>query len=89
MDRHLADNDYFAAGEYSIADMAIFPWCRNPDRRGVSHDDYPNLKRWFETIEQRPAVQRGLEVLADSTRQGAHSKEGWDIMFGEKQYQKR
>ena len=89
MDRHLADNEYFAAGEYSIADMAIFPWCRNPDRRGVSHDDYPNLKRWFETIEQRPAVQRGLEVLVEHTRQGAHSKEGWDIMFGDKQYQPR
>ncbi len=39
MDRHLAEADYFAAGQYTIADMAVFPWCRNSERRGVDHDD--------------------------------------------------
>jgi len=86
MDRHLADNEYFA-GDYSIADIAIFPWCRQPDRRGVDQDDFPNHKRWVEAVGARPGVQRGVEVLSENTRLGAHSKEGWDIMFGDRQYQ--
>ncbi len=88
-DRHLAGRDYFA-GDYSIADMAIFPWCRNPDRRGIDHDDYPNVKSWFERVDSRPAVARGVKVLEERMRVGdAHSKEGWDIMFGAGQYRKR
>jgi GST-like protein len=86
MDRHLAENEYFA-GDYSIADMAVFPWCRQPDRRGVDQDEFPNHKRWLDQVAARAGVQRGLEVLAPHTRQGGHSKEGWDIMFGDKQYQ--
>ena len=86
MDRHLANNEYFA-GDYSIADIAIFPWCRQPDRRGVEQDEFPNHKRWVEAVATRPGVQRGVDVLAENTRLGTHSKEGWDIMFGDKQYQ--
>ncbi len=89
MDRHLADRDYFA-GDYSIADMAIVPWCRNPDRRGIDPHDYPNVGRWFERVDSRPAVARGVKVLEERMRVGdAHSKEGWDIMFGAGQYQQR
>jgi len=88
MDRRLADRDYFA-GDYSIADIAIFPWCRSPERRGVSHDDYPNVKRWFEAVEARPAVRRGVEVLSQSIRQGDHTKEAWNLLFGEEQYRAR
>ena len=89
MDRHLADKEYFAAGQYSIADMAIFPWCRNSDRRGIDHDDYPNVKAWFDRVNARPAVASGLEILVERIRQGGHTKEAWDIMFGDKQYQNR
>ena len=88
MDRHLAERGYFA-GDYSIADMAIYPWCRSPDRRGVDHDDYPNVKRWFESIDSRPAVQRAVQVLAADVRQGEHSREGWNLLFGAGQYQRR
>jgi len=86
MDRHLAENEFFA-GDYSIADISIFPWCRQPERRGVDQDEFPNHKRWVDAVADRPGVQRGVEVLAENTRQGGHSKEGWDIMFGDKQYQ--
>ena len=86
MDRHLANNEYFA-GDYSIADIAIFPWCRQPDRRGVEQDEFPNHKRWVEAVATRPGVQRGVDVLAENTRLGTHSKEGWDSMFGDKQDQ--
>ena len=62
MDRHLADNDYFVGGEYSIADMAIYPWLVSHERQGQDMNDFPNLYRWFEQVGSRPAVQRGLAV---------------------------
>ncbi|NQU69162.1 MAG: glutathione S-transferase family protein, partial [Rhodospirillales bacterium] len=79
--------EYFA-GDYSIADIAIYPWCRNPDRRGITYDDYPDLKRWFNAVAARPAVQRGEQVLAESVRQGEHTPEAWKLLFGDAQYQK-
>ncbi len=88
MDRHLAGRDFFA-GAYSIADIAIWPWCRAPDRRGVDPDDFPNVKAWFERVAARPAVARGIEVLAEHTRQGGHTPEAWNLMFGEGQYRQR
>ena len=62
VDRRLSDRE-FLAGEYSIADIACFPWMRAPQRFGLDVDDYPNVARWLGTIESRPAVQRGLEAL--------------------------
>ena len=61
MDRHLSGNEYFA-GEYSIVDMAVYPWVVPHERQGQSLDDYPNLSRWYEAVGSRPAVQRALEV---------------------------
>ena len=85
LDTRLADVDY-VAGEYSIADMAIMPWLRYPDRQGVNLDDYPNVKRWLDAINERPAVQRGLEVLASETRRNTNfSEEERSILFGNRQ----
>ena len=61
MDRHLADNDYFV-GDYSIADVAIYPWLVSYERQGQDMNDFPNLYRWFEQVGARPAVERGLAV---------------------------
>jgi GST-like protein len=61
-DRRLAEAE-FLAGEYSIADMACFPWLRVHERVGVEITDHPNVARWLETVETRPAVQRGLDLL--------------------------
>ena len=88
MDRRLGEADYLA-GDYSIADIATWPWMRNPDRRGQNIDDFPNVKRWFQAIEARPAVQRGIEVLADAGRSGDITQEEREILFGAKQYQRR
>ncbi len=63
MDRRLAEVEYFA-GSYSIADIAIFPWTRSHANQGVDLAEYPNFKRWYDAIEARPAVQRGVQVLA-------------------------
>jgi len=59
VDRRLAEAE-FLAGDYSIADIASFPWMRNHQRFGLDIADYPNVGRWLETIGARPAVQRGL-----------------------------
>ena len=88
MDRRLKDHDY-VAGEYSIADIAIFPWMRYGDRRGVDVNEFPNVMRWFEAINARPAVQRGLEVLNANSRSGPMSDKEREILFGATQYKKR
>jgi GST-like protein len=62
MDRRLSEAEYFAGDEYTIADMAIFPWLISHERQGQNLEDFPNVKRWFETIESRPAVVRAREV---------------------------
>ena len=87
MDKQLGKVAYFA-GEYSIADISIFPWTRSYANQGVNLDDYPNVKRWFESIGARPAVQRGIQVLADRRRPITGDKER-EFLFGSKQYERR
>jgi GST-like protein len=87
MDKRLAKVPYLA-GAYSIADMAVWPWLRYPDRQGVNVDDYPNLKRWREAIAARPAVQRGLKILAEKVRTAPMDDKAKEILFGATQYQK-
>lgn len=65
LDKRLADRE-FVAGEYSIADIAIIGWTQTWERQGQNIDDFPNVKRWRETLLARPAVQRGLAVAADA-----------------------
>nr|MDP9479502.1 glutathione binding-like protein [Actinomycetota bacterium] len=62
IDRRLAETSFIAGDEYTIADMAIFPWLRSHENQGQSLDDYPDLKRWYEGVEGRPAVRRGVAV---------------------------
>ncbi len=63
LDRRLAERDYLA-GDYSIADIATFPWVARHDWQEVALEDFPNVKRWFDAIAARPAVVRGLAVPA-------------------------
>ncbi len=88
MDKRLAENEFIAGDEYTIADIAIYPWCRNPERRGVDHADYPNLLRWFNQIDARPAVIEGNKILEGVPRAELDDK-AWDIMFGKTQFEKR
>ena len=89
LDRRLAGRDYVAAGEYTIADMAIFPWCRLHGRQGQDLADYPNVKRWFDAIAQRPAVIRDMAKLEDKADQKNWSAEDWSNLFGSEQYRSR
>jgi len=61
LDRRLADSDYLA-GEYSIADIATYPWVARFEWHQTNLEDHPNVKRWFDAISARPAVQRGMAV---------------------------
>jgi GST-like protein len=88
MDRRLAGSDYIAGDEYSIADMAIFPWLRNWKNQGISWEDFAHLKAWFDTIAARPAVIRGVEVLA-SLRKPITDDKAREVLFGKTQYAKR
>jgi GST-like protein len=60
MEKRLATSKYLAGDEYSIADIATFPWTRNHDMQGVKWDDNPNLARWYKAIDERPAVKAAL-----------------------------
>ena len=84
MDRRLGEVDYFA-GEYSIADMAIFPWTRSHANQGVDLVNFPNVKRWFDALDARPAVQRGLKVLSDR-RKPLMDDRARETLFGATQY---
>ena len=68
MDKRLSEAEYFAAGEYTIADVAIYPWLVSHENQGQSMSDYPDLARWFEAVGSRPAVKRALEVGAELRR---------------------
>ncbi len=61
LDKQLAQSEYLA-GEYSIADIATYPWVWRHDGHNVKLEEFPNVKRWYDAISKRPAVQRGMEI---------------------------
>jgi len=87
MDKQLKDRAYLA-GEYSIADIACWPWLRRPERQGVDRADYPNVQRWFQAIAARPAVERGLAVFADKVSSAPMDAKAKEVLFGATQYQR-
>jgi GSH-dependent disulfide-bond oxidoreductase len=96
IDRRLAEAP-FLAGEYSIADIATYPWLVPHSMQGQNLDDYPNLKRWYEEQRARPAVQRGFAAMAEEVakmraaaqNQAPQDKDSWNNLFGNKQYERR
>jgi len=88
MDRRLAKSKYISGAEYTIADIAIFPWLRSWKNQGIDWADYPHLKGWFDEITARPAVQRGVEVLAQQ-RRPLSDDTARNVLFGAQQYERR
>ncbi len=88
LDRRLGEVEY-VAGDYSIADMATFPWLRKPEGQGQNIDDFPNIKRWFAAINARPAVQKGLQLLKEHQSAPPMDAKAREVMFGATQYQRR
>jgi GST-like protein len=90
IDKRLAEVPYLA-GDYSIADIATYPWLRPYKWQGQDLDAFPNLKRWYLEVRARPAVQRGLAVMQEKVdrKQDKPTGQHWDVLFGDKQFEKR
>jgi GSH-dependent disulfide-bond oxidoreductase len=88
MNKRLENSRFIAGKDYSIADIAIFPWLRSWKNQGIDWADYPALKTWFDAISERPAVKRGVEVLAGA-RQPLTNDKAREVLFGNTQYAKR
>jgi GST-like protein len=87
LDRRLENHEWLAAGEYTIADMAVFPWIRLHGRQGQDLADTPHLKGWFERIAARPAVARDMARLEDIVDE--IDEDMWDVLWGKTQFEKR
>mgnify|MGYP006271259749 CR=1 FL=1 len=81
LDRQLAQHS-FVAGDYSIADMACYPWIVPYERQGQKLEDFPHLKRWFEAMAKRPAVIRAYEK-GEGLRKEGLSEDEKKILFGQ------
>jgi GST-like protein len=88
IDKRLSDNAYLAGDTYTIADIATYPWVRSWKNQGIELSDYPHVKRWFDEISERPAVQRGVLVLA-GLRKPLLDPKATETLFGATQYAKR
>ncbi len=62
LDKRLGEAEWLAGDEYSMADIATFPWAARHEWQEIDLDDFPNVKRWFDSIASRPAVQRGRTI---------------------------
>jgi len=81
--KRLADRQ-FVAGEYTIADMAAYPWIVPHERQGQKLEDFPHLRRWFETIKARPATVRAYEkARAINTQPSVRDEASRKILFGQ------
>ncbi|HTI16116.1 MAG TPA: glutathione binding-like protein [Trinickia sp.] len=87
MDKQLEKAQHLAGDDYTIADIATFPWTRSWQNQGIELAAYPNVKRWHEAIAARPAVVRGVEVLA-SVHKPITDAKAREVLFGATQYAK-
>lgn len=85
MEKRLGDRD-FLAGDYSIADIACFPWVRIHKMANQSLDDLPRVSRWYSTIRSRSAVERGIKLLIDQWVDVTKSEDARTNLFGKPQY---
>ncbi len=87
LDNRLGEAQYLA-GDYSIADMAVYPWLRPHKWQGQDIAAWPNLQRWYAAVRERPAVQQGLAVLQETLKRNRQRPSGdsWDVLFGSGQF---
>ena len=82
MNTRLGDRD-FLAGNYSIADMASFPWVAGYARLGADIDKFPNLRRWFDVLKSRPQVRSGMDAGEEWSRPQLNDEEARKVLFGQ------
>jgi GST-like protein len=85
LNKRLADRAFVAGDDYTIADMASYPWIVPHERQGQKLEDFPNLKRWFEAIKARPATVRAYEIVQKVNPQAGKpmAEEEKKVMFGQ------
>jgi len=83
LDTRLADRE-FVAGDYSIADMAIVGWAKSHERQGIDLAEFPNAKRWFETLMARPAVAKGMAIGEERRSNLQDDDEAKKVLFGQR-----
>ena len=82
--RKQASGGQYVCGDYSIADMAIYPWTRSHEKQGQNLDDFPSLKAWFLRMTERPAVVKAYEIANNINPSNAVTQQGKDILFGQR-----
>jgi GST-like protein len=89
LDQRLESSAYLAGQDYSIADVATYPWTTAVQRKmhRIDIEDYPHVKRWGDAVSQRPAVQRGIGALEKDMKIGDPTEEAYEVMFGKRQYE--
>ena len=90
LERRLAESEYLGGPDYSIADIATYPWTmpRQQEMHCIDIAEFPQVKRWGDAIAARPAVQRGVSVLERSMKVGNPTAAAYDNMFGGGQFQR-
>jgi GSH-dependent disulfide-bond oxidoreductase len=84
LDTQLGKTGTYVAGEYSIADMAIFPWVMTHKRQEIDLANFPNVRRWYAVVRAREKVQAGLAVMRDAVPKGGaqHDDKAKEVLFG-------
>lgn len=88
IEKRLVESKYLAGDNYTVADIATFPWLRSWEKQGIELSDYPHLQNWFNEISERPAVKKGVTLFVDLRKPIADEKSK-EILFGATQYAKR
>jgi GST-like protein len=83
LDRRLADRDFVAGVEYSVADMAIYPWIARHERQGQKLEDFPHLSRWFAVVKARPATERAYALAAQVSQAATVNEDSRSVLFGQ------
>jgi GST-like protein len=85
LNKRLADRAFVAGDDYSIADMASYPWIERHERQGQTLEEFPNLKRWFEAIKARPATIKAYDIVQQINPQAGKSMGEAEkkVMFGQ------
>ena len=90
LDKRLAEAEWLSGNDYSVADIATFPWTRSAAARGVDMKALPHVSRWHAALEARPGVRRGLDVMREQQQDRiAMSDAEREVLFGNKQFEAR
>ena len=88
MNERLGESAWLGGDDYSIADMACWPWVRPSRRQGIDKAEFPNVKRWFDTMSARKGVQKGMELLADKRGSKEMTDKSRAVLFGKGQFER-